>query len=43
MVCGGDWGIRLRPEGSDEEWDLNSPDQWGEPYLMLTDRDDVML
>ena len=43
LVCGDDWGVRFRPEGSNEEWDINSTDQWGEPYLMLTDRDDILL
>ena len=43
LVCGDDWGVRLRPEGSDEEWDINSPRQWGEPYLMLTDQADILL
>ena len=43
LVSGGDWGVRLRPEGRDEEWDLDSPSQWGEPYLMLTDQADILL
>ena len=43
LVYGGDWGVRLRPLGSDGEWDINDPDQWGEPYLMLTDAVDVIL
>ena len=43
LVCGGDWGIRLKPVDSDEDWDINSPNQWGEPYLMLTEKNDVIL
>ena len=43
LVCGGDWGIRLRQSGINEEWDVNSPNQFGEPYLMLTDAADVLL
>ena len=43
LVYGGDWGIRVKPEDSDHDWDLNSPDQWGEPYLMLIDGGDVIL
>ncbi len=35
LVYGGDWGIRLRPENTDEEWDLDNGSQWGEPCLML--------
>jgi len=43
LVYGGNWGVRLRPEGSSEEWGLEEPDQFGEPYLMLTDQNDVIL
>ena len=43
LVYGGDWGIRLKPLGSDEDWDIGSPRQWGEPYLMLTDESDIIL
>ena len=43
LVHGGDWGIRLKPLDSDEDWDVSSPNQWGEPYLMLTDESDVIL
>ena len=43
LVCGGDWGVRLKPADSGEEWNIESPDQWGEPYLMLTDPDDIVL
>jgi hypothetical protein len=35
LVYGGDDGIRLKPAGSSEEWDLASQNQWGEPCLML--------
>ena len=42
LVCGDDWGIRLKPAGSNEDWDINNPDQWGEPFLILTDKDDVI-
>ncbi|MDA0770216.1 MAG: hypothetical protein O2821_08350 [Chloroflexi bacterium] len=37
LVFGGDWGIRLRPEDSSEDWSLTSETQFGEPYLMLMD------
>lgn len=43
LVMGGDWGIRLKPAGSVEEWDIRSPSQLGMPYLMLTDRSDILL
>ena len=35
LVYGGNEGIRLRPTGSSEPWDLNSGNQWGEPCLLL--------
>lgn len=43
LVYGGDWGVRLKPADGDEEWDIDSPNQWGEPYLVLTDEADVLL
>ena len=35
LIYGGDEGIRLKPAGSPEGWDLNSPAQWGEACLLL--------
>ena len=35
LVYGGDEGIRLNPSESEEEWDVTSPYQWGEPCLLL--------
>ena len=43
LVYGGDWGVRFKPAESDRDWDLHDPDQWGEPYVMLMDRDDILL
>ena len=43
LVFGGDWGVRFRPEGSAEAWDAANGEQWGEPFLALTDRADVLL
>jgi hypothetical protein len=43
LVCGDDWGIRVKPVDSDEDWDIDSPNQWGMPYLMLVDREDILL
>jgi hypothetical protein len=37
LIYGGNWGIRLKPVGLDEDWDLSSPNQWGEPFLLLGD------
>ena len=43
LVCGDDWGIRLKPADSGEDWDIDSPDQWGEPYLVLTEASEILL
>ena len=36
LVYGGDEGIRLKPVDSAKEWDLEDPEQWGEPCLLLS-------
>ena len=41
LVFGGVWGIRLKPIALEEEWDLHSPHQWGEPYLSLAEERDI--
>lgn len=42
LVFGGIWGIRLKPVSLAEDWDLASPNQWGEPYLALADARDLL-
>ena len=41
VIFGGLWGIRLKPVALDEDWSLESRNQWGEPYLALADRHDI--
>ena len=41
LVFGGLYGIRLKPVAVEEEWDLASARQWGEPYLLLADATDL--
>ena len=41
VVFGGLWGVRLKPVALDEDWSLESRNQWGEPYLALADRRDI--
>ena len=43
LVFGGDWGVRFRPDGSPADWDTANGEQWGEPFLALTDRADILL
>ena len=35
LIYGGDEGIRLKLAESPEEWDVDSPSQWGEACLLL--------
>ena len=35
LVFGGGQGIRLKPLDSSEDWDMESPNQWGEACLLL--------
>ena len=41
LVSGGNGGIRLKPLEPDEAWNIESPRQWGEAYLLLADRRDI--
>ncbi len=41
LVFGGIYGIRLKPEQNTEPWDLESQNQWGEAYLLLSGDGDV--
>ena len=42
LVYGGAWGIRLCPVERAQPWSLADHDQWGEPYLLLTDPHDLV-
>tara|TARA_Y100000588_G_scaffold104041_1_gene113423 strand:- start:101 stop:475 length:375 start_codon:yes stop_codon:yes gene_type:complete len=42
LVYGGDWGIRMKPENVTEPWDVSSSLQWGEPYLVLLDKNSII-
>ena len=41
LVYGGLYGIRFKPIAIDESWSLQSPNQWGEGYLLLADERDL--
>ncbi len=41
LLYGGDAGVRLRPAGRGEPWGLTEPEQWGEPFLIVGDTEDV--
>lgn len=35
LVMGSDWGLRLKPANSPEDWDLANRAQWGATYFLL--------
>ncbi len=35
LIHGGDCGLRLKPAGLDEVWDLESHNQFGAPFLLI--------
>ena len=41
LIFGGDAGLRLRPTQSSREWSVQDPVQWGEPFLLLGDTEDI--
>ncbi len=41
LVFGGVCGIRLKPVVVDEPWSVDSPNQWGESHLLLSDLSDL--
>jgi hypothetical protein len=42
LIYGSDWGVRLRPADSDTAWSADDGSQWGEPYLVLADAEDIV-
>lgn len=42
LVRGGDWGLRLRPEGANALWAMDDPKQWGVPFLVVDDSLEVV-
>ena len=41
LIDGGDAGLRLKPAAHASPWRLDDPEQWGEPYLLLSGVNDV--
>ena len=37
LIYGGDAGLRFRSAGTPDPWQLNHLHQWGEPFLILID------
>jgi hypothetical protein len=42
LIYGGDWGVRLRDADSTAPWSQEDGSQWGEPYLVLADVEDIV-
>ena len=42
LVYGGDWGLRFKRSSESDKWDMESPDQWGEPWLVLAEESDIV-
>jgi hypothetical protein len=42
LLYGGDWGIRMKPVSLDEEWSKESSNQWGAPWLLLSEESDIV-
>jgi hypothetical protein len=41
LVWGGNWGLRLKPAIHEGPWSLDDASQWGEPYLLMADAQDL--
>ena len=41
LVSGGIFGLRFRPLQLEEAWSIESPHQWGEPYVAVADARDL--
>lgn len=37
LITGGDWGLRVRPSGTNAIWAIDDPAQWGVPFLVMDD------
>ena len=42
LIFGAEWGIRLKPQWHKAGWDLSDPKQWGEPFKIYGDEDDII-
>lgn len=41
LVSGGEAGLRAQPADRRDPWRLDYPEQWGAPFLLLADAQDV--
>mgnify|MGYP006108038127 CR=1 FL=1 len=43
LIYGGDWGIRFKLKTNESNWDILGEKQYGEPYLILLNEEDILL
>ena len=43
LIYGGDAGLRFRSSDAHEPWGLSNPHQWGEPFIITPDLNDLQL
>jgi hypothetical protein len=43
LIHGADAGVRLRPAGCQTPWQSDHPEQWGAPFLIMADAEDIQL
>ncbi|MED5580203.1 MAG: hypothetical protein VX794_09260 [Nitrospinota bacterium] len=43
LIYGGDWGIRFKLKKDKSNWDILENKQYGEPYLILLNEEDILL
>ena len=43
LIYGGDAGLRFRSSDAHEPWDLSNLHQWGEPFIITPDLNDLQL
>ena len=43
LIHGGDAGLRFRPSASDASWHSGNPDQWGLPFFLTVDMQDIKI
>lgn len=43
LLQGGNCGLRFKPADPAAPWNLSDPSQWGEPYLLLGDLQDLVI
>ncbi len=43
LIYGGDWGVRFKLKTDQSNWGISEKGQYGEPYLILLNEEDILL